>query len=211
MAYQKQSQSVRKSQSKARTKGEANDNAYIITTGFGYVNYLQERESKKGTFTSCLVRLATGSKTKGTREYRELDVIVSGEQTENLLWKYQDEIADPECNIYFKLRFSDLKPKWFERDGETVAGIDSYLYGIEKIWIDGELEYEYSAEAKDQNSDDDEEQQDERPRKGQSNSRGSNRQSQTGKASSSSRNATGKGSSRSSDSSRSSSRKRNAA
>ncbi len=151
----------------------------LKTTGIGYVNYLEERESSKDgeLFTTCTIAALVGPKNAEKRQYRYINVVVVGEETLDLLWSYQQALEE-ERKVLVRFCVNDIKAKAFKRDkNEIDASLQATLYAIEKIWLDGELDYTSSEDTDNDETEDDED----KPAKGRSANRQSPRSSSSNK------------------------------
>lgn len=135
----------RQSRSNRSGNGHSNDEKRyysLIVNGCGYVNYLQERESDRGSFTTFRLKVLVGDADQSPKQYRSFSVMVTKDELQDILWNYEQAILD-ERNVFIKFCLSDANPQAYEKeDGTLAASINSYLIGIEKLWIDGELMYE---------------------------------------------------------------------
>lgn len=170
----------RNSGSNRNSKPAQNANEYypLTTTGFGFINFLQEHQSDNGFFTTCSIAAKTGPKSAEVKEYRYFDVTVRGQKTEDLLWDFQDDLMNEQGSAMVEFVLSDIKPKTFYRgNGDLVAGIDAYLIAINRIWLNGEVIYDSSQEQNNINNNNDY-QPEQAPRNGQSNNRSAGNQNQ---------------------------------
>lgn len=132
-------------QSGSGRKGQGHDEKryYPLTImGFGYVNYLEERESERGSFTTFRLNALVGDADQSPKQYRSFSVAVTKEELQDILWDFEQDIID-ERNVFIQFSLHDAKATAYEKDDGTLsASINSYLAGIDKLWIDGELMYE---------------------------------------------------------------------
>lgn len=131
--------------SQAAGKNENTKKYYALkTTGYGYVNYLEQRQSDRGAFTVCKIAAIVGDAEQQPKQYRYFNVVVSGKAAAELLWQHEQAIIE-ERNVFVEFCLHDVKPKAYEKkDGELGATNEAYLIGIDRLWIDAELLFESS-------------------------------------------------------------------
>lgn len=137
---------------KNNQQNQNNEFFNLKTTGLGYVNYLEERESSKNgeLFTTCTVAALVGPKNAEKRQYRYINVVVVGEENIELLWNYHQDLLE-ERKVLIRFCVNDIKAKAFQRgqgrNSEIDASLQATLYVIDKVWLDGALDYDASSDA----------------------------------------------------------------
>lgn len=144
MSRQQSNRNTRNNNRNRNQTNQENEGFFDLKlTGIAYVNRLAERQSQDGSlFTTCTLAVLIGPKNTEKRQYRYIDVVVIGEKNVDLLWQYEQDIAD-ERNVMIKFCLSDIQASAYERDDNTLgANLRSKLYAVEKVWVDGELTFE---------------------------------------------------------------------